>query len=193
MHVVRTFTKLTSPENAQTVGENAVTAVALRRQVERRDWQSSSVGHFARSLAETIRVSAPEISPPSTATEPSWVAPTRARMLELQRLPDNRDGRGSSEVRGDALSFAGSMLSSIMPPTAPAPAIVPLGHGGMQLIWQNAAVEIEVEVVGPNNVITYCFDRATGREVEERLTVISLSLRVSFRRSFRPSATRRYK
>ena len=144
-------------------------ALALKRSSAELGWSSRAAG-FTKAQAETIRIPVPEISPPSTATEPAWVDATRAQMLALQRLPDNWDGRGSAEVRGDTISFAGSMLGSIMPPTAPAPAIVPLGHGGVQLMWENAAVEIEVEVAGPNHVIAYYFNKTTGQEREELLT-----------------------
>jgi hypothetical protein len=152
------------------MGENTVTALALKWQYEGWDWSPTAAANFAKGTAERIRVSAPEVSQPSTATEPAWLAPTRDQMLSLQGLSDNWDDRGSAEVRKDVISFAGSMLSSIMSPTAPAPAIVPLGHGGVQLMWQNDAVEIEVEVISPNHVVAYRFDKATGDEQEDCLT-----------------------
>jgi hypothetical protein len=91
-------------------------------------------------------------------------------MEELASLGDNWDGRGSAEVRVDALNFAFSVLAQIMPPTAPAPAIVPLGHGGVQLLWHNQAHDLEVEIVGPNEIISYHLDRVTGVEDERQLT-----------------------
>ena len=85
-------------------------------------------------------------------------------------LQFNWDRRGSAEVSIDALRFALNILSQVMPATAPAPSIVPLGHGGVQLLWHNAIADLEVEVVRPNEVVAYFLDRRTGREEETALT-----------------------
>jgi len=62
------------------------------------------------------------------------------------------------------------MLSEAMAPTTAPPSIVPLGHGGVQLLWSSPSVEIEVEVVQPNEIIIYHFDRAAGTEREWQAT-----------------------
>ena len=62
------------------------------------------------------------------------------------------------------------MLPNVAPATAPAPSIVPLGHGGVQLLWHNAVADLEVEVVRPNEVVAYFFDKGTGHEHETALT-----------------------
>jgi hypothetical protein len=80
------------------------------------------------------------------------------------------DSRGSAEIRVDAIAFALTMLGQVMPPKAPAPAIVPLGHGGIQLIWHRPALDIEAEIVAPNQAIVYRLDKATGSEEETKLT-----------------------
>jgi hypothetical protein len=91
-------------------------------------------------------------------------------MRDLLKLKGDWDGRGSAEVSTDALAFAWSILNQIMPPTAPAPAIVPLGHGGVQLLWHNQKIDLEVEVVRPNEVVLYHLDKGTGQEEETLLT-----------------------
>ena len=64
--------------------------------------------------------------------------PTLDRFLELAEFQKNWDQRGSAQVRHDVLSFAlRSVLPKILPPTAPAPAVIPLGHGGIQLILEH--------------------------------------------------------
>src|SRR5262249_51317687 len=85
---------------------------------------------------------------------------------------ENWDQRGSAQVRQDVLSFAlRSVLPKILPPTAPPPAVIPLGHGGIQLVWNTPTAEIEIEVVEPNSIIAYHFDKTTGEESEEPLTI----------------------
>jgi hypothetical protein len=62
------------------------------------------------------------------------------------------------------------MLSQVMAPTTAPPSIIPLSHGGVQLLWTNPSVEIEVEVVQPNEIIIYHLDRTAGVEHEWQAT-----------------------
>ena len=121
---------------------------------------------FADAASEPVTVVRPAVSPPSTASPPRWLDPTLRRIRELFDLGRDWDRRGSAAVRGDALAFAYSMLSQVMAPTIAPPSIIPLGHGGVQLLWMSASAEIEVEVVQPNEIIIYHLDRTTGVERE---------------------------
>jgi hypothetical protein len=125
---------------------------------------------FSRSHAEQISWPRPLTSAASTMGRRNWVDLTLARMEELAALDDNWDGRGSAEIRTDALSFALSVLLQVMPHTAPAPAIVPLGHGGVQFLWHNRDNDLEVEIAGPNQLEIYLLDKNTGAEQEFPLT-----------------------
>lgn len=102
---------------------------------------------FSEFVSEPVGVAASMISPPTTASLPLWLEPTFGRMMELLHLDRNWDHRGSAAVRVDALTFAYSVLMEAMTPTTPAPSIVPLGHGGIQLLWTSPSSEIEVEVI----------------------------------------------
>jgi hypothetical protein len=146
--------------------------LALRRIYEDRQWpaQLGVPVHFSQSTSDPVGYQRPEVSDPSSATRPKWVEPTVARLQELAPLLFNWDQRGSAEVSIDALRFALNILSQVMPATAPAPSIVPLGHGGVQLLWHNAVADLEVEVVRPNEVVAYFFDKRTGQENEWPLT-----------------------
>jgi hypothetical protein len=130
------------------------------------------VGQFSRTVPlAPPRIPVSVFSQPSTSSEPLWLRPVLAQFTRLMALDDNWDQRGSAEVRHDVLSFAfRGVLPEIMPPTAPAPAVIPLGHGGVQLVWNTDRAEIEVEVIAPNEIIAYHFDKATGEESEEPLT-----------------------
>jgi hypothetical protein len=125
---------------------------------------------FSLNAVEQVRLLRPQVSSPSTTAEVSWIGPTFARLQEVALLEDDWDQRGSAAVRGDALSFAWFFLRQVMPPTALSPGIVPLGHGGVQLLWHNQRCDLEVEVIGPNNMIAYYFDKLTGHEDEFAVT-----------------------
>ncbi len=130
------------------------------------------VRHFSRTIpTASPRVPASEVSEATTSSEPVWLRPTVAQFMRLAALQDDWDQRGSAEVRHDVISFAlRGVLPEILPPTAPAPAIIPLGHGGVQLVWNTDGAEIEIEVIAPNQIVAYHFDKATGEETEEPLT-----------------------
>jgi len=145
---------------------------ALRWDEDLPQWpQALFVGdQFAAGVTEPVRLMRPEVSPLSTVNEAAWVRPTRLRFLDLIKLHANWDNRGSAAPNVYALQFAWSFLNQIMKPSTPAPGIIPLGHGGVQLIWSNKNYELEVEVLGPNNLIVYFFDKTSGREAEFSLT-----------------------
>jgi hypothetical protein len=150
-----------------------MTALALRgRTYDDRQWPVQIVvpSHFSQSVSEPVGYQRPEVSVPSTNAQPKWVEPTVARMHELVPLQFNWDRRGSAEVSVDALHFALNILGQVMPASAPAPSIVPLGHGGIQLLWHNANADLEVEVVRPNEVVAYFLNKRTGHEHEIPLT-----------------------
>src|SRR4029077_12491164 len=86
------------------------------------------------------------------------------RVLQLASLGENWDGRGSSRVAPDTLAFVLVLLTQTMPPNAPAPGMIPLGKGGVQLVWHTVDAELEVEVVKPNDVYIYYLDCASGVE-----------------------------
>ncbi len=146
---------------------------------------ASDLGRFSDAGTRPLHISAPEISERTTTYPPIWFQPTLDRFLELTELGNDWDQRGSAQVRRDVLSFAlRSVLPKILLPTTPAPAVIPLGHGGIQLVWNSDNAEIEVEVVEPYSVIAYHFDKATGEETEEHLTLDFFSLAKHMRAAF---------
>ena len=139
---------------------------------------------FTDSVSEPVAVVRPVVSPQSTASPPQWLDPTLRRIQELLTLGRDWDRRGSAAVRTYVLAFAYSMLSQVMGPTTLAPSIVPLGQGGIQLLWATPSVEVEVEVPQPNEIIVYQVDRATGHESEWQATTEFSSLGDVLRSAF---------
>jgi hypothetical protein len=154
------------------MGKNTVTAALKRSYDELQEWPAAleTASRFSRATVERITYPKPRVSIPSTRAHPMWIAATRQRVMDLIQLEENWDSRGSAEVKHDALEFAWSLLSQSMPPTASAPAIVPLGHGGVQLLWHNSIGDLEIEVVRPNDVVVYYLDKTDGEEREFPLT-----------------------
>src|SRR5579859_6716769 len=110
---------------------------ALVDQFYEQRWKRSTSG-FSLAVTDPVAVQRPQVSPASTAAQARWVGPFLERVQQLTALRSNWDGRGSAAVRSDALSFAATILQQIMPPQALSPDVVPLGHGGIQLVWNTA-------------------------------------------------------
>jgi hypothetical protein len=140
---------------------------------------------FSGTQAERVDVQRPQLSPAMSVAADQWIAPTLNKMRELDRLEHNWDGRGSAATKRDALQFSLQLLDQIMAPTSPAPGIVPLGDGGVLLIWHNGRAELEVEVSGPNDLSVTFLDKMTGHEAEWPVAADFSSLAHLFRTHFR--------
>lgn len=134
------------------------------------DWSfaDNEIMGFTESVRSPVRVLAPTVSPKSWKVDsaPAWQSAVDNRLFELSGLARDWDGRGSAAVRGDALAFARQLLHQVMHPEASAPAIVPLGHGGVQISWESPRGEIDVEVYAPNRASIYALDAATQTDEE---------------------------
>jgi hypothetical protein len=125
---------------------------------------------FSNAWVDEVIIQKPEVSPPTTSGRLRWVLPAVRHILQLAALKKNWDGRGSARVSPDALVFVMTLLAQAMPPGGPAPDMVPLGNGGVQLLWATLRAELEVEVIKPNDVYVFYLDRVTGFEREFRAT-----------------------
>jgi len=137
----------------------------------------ASIAYYEDVYTGDLPVNGSEVALPTTSDDMPWLATVRKRMNEIRRLKYNWDGRGSARVPTETLAFAFSMLTSTMPPKAAVPAIVPLGDGGLQLVWYSPRCDIEVEIAKPNQVNIYHHDHLTGteREWDESTDVTRLS------------------
>ena len=57
-----------------------------------------------------------------------------------------------------------------MAPTTASPSVIPLSNGGVQLVWAGNQVDVEVEVMHPNQALVYSLDHQSGVETEWQLT-----------------------
>jgi hypothetical protein len=75
-----------------------------------------------------------------------------ARLQRLGGYEMGWDGYGGRAPRDTVIEFVRSILNSVMKPTAPAPAIVPLSGGGLQVEWHTKGLDIELSVFAPFDV-----------------------------------------
>lgn len=93
-------------------------------------------------------------SPKTSATidiafVPAWFGAVSARLAQLRGLKAGWDGYASPPIRGDIFAYAESILESIMLDRTPAPSIMPVSGGGLQMEWHRQGASIELLLAGP--------------------------------------------
>ena len=98
------------------------------------------------------------------ATMPKWIAPTLAALIDIQRLGPGWDSYTALPVKKDLVGRALLVLSAIMSVDSPAPSVVPLSDGGLQLEWHRR--QQDLEIVFPADELPQFFyrNRATQEE-----------------------------
>jgi hypothetical protein len=81
--------------------------------------------------------------------DPIWIATVEQRLEKLASYRVGWDGYNSKPPRENVIEFVKSMLHSVMKPTTPAPSIVPISGGGLQIEWHTNGLDIEVAVFAP--------------------------------------------
>lgn len=85
-----------------------------------------------------------------------WLDGVRARLEELIRLPRGWDGYSGQPLPFATAQFAADLLSLIGHEGLPAPSLVPVARGQLQIEWHTENVDIELLVRRPNSVQAYC-------------------------------------
>ena len=97
---------------------------------------------------------------------PSWVKPTIARLVDVQRLPENWDSYGSHPIKAELIKNALGVLGATMSQNIPAPAVVPLADGGLQLEWHRRQQDLEIVFSADEPAQFFYRNRATDQQDE---------------------------
>jgi hypothetical protein len=97
---------------------------------------------------------------------PGWVRPTIAAFNEIGRLSDNWDTYGGKAANVEAVQQSFSLLRSVMQPNSPAPSVVPLSDGGVQLEWHRNKQDLEIVLPCKEDGLFLYSNRATGDDLE---------------------------
>jgi hypothetical protein len=97
---------------------------------------------------------------------PAWVKPTIFAFIGIQTLGENWNSYGGKPINTDLIKQALSLLESIMQADSPAPSVVPIGDGGLQIEWHRK--QQDLEIVFPSDEVPqfYYKNRATGADQE---------------------------
>jgi hypothetical protein len=80
----------------------------------------------------------------SVNTLPAWVRPTISAFVGIQNLSENWDSYGGKPINRDLIKQSLDTLVLIMKGDSPAPAVVPLGDGGIQIEWHRKLQDLEI-------------------------------------------------
>jgi hypothetical protein len=97
---------------------------------------------------------------------PEWAPRTTTALRELLRLPPGWNHHNARPVALNALRAVIAALTSTMRHDSPAPDVIPLATGGLQLEWHSHQMDIEFAAGHHGELSVYVRDRQTGREWE---------------------------
>jgi len=95
-----------------------------------------------------------------------WWDKLQARFKELTSLPRGWDGYAGVPVAWDNASFAAKLIGTILPQNCPEPSLVPGADGTLQIEWHQNSFDIELDILGPNNVIATRYNLVTDETNE---------------------------
>ncbi len=94
-----------------------------------------------------------------------WLWPTIARVVHLLALPENWNGYGEQSVHGASAKRLIAILDT-SGYSGPAPTVVPLADGGLQLEWHSSDASLEVEIRESGSARGFFVDATTDEEWE---------------------------
>ena len=100
---------------------------------------------------------APELSQP----KPEWIDPVMSRLESLALLQADWDSYGAKPVELTRLAQAYDLLQYIMHDDTPAPILVPIPSGSIQIEWHTLEVELEVSLLSATE-LDVCFEDLSG-------------------------------
>ncbi|MFZ1415884.1 MAG: hypothetical protein WAS73_15095 [Defluviicoccus sp.] len=95
-----------------------------------------------------------------------WVSELTERFEDLLKLPPGWDGYAGRPVTFNCALFAANLIERLFVGGVPAPQLVPGGDGTLQIEWHRNQYDVEIDVLGPFDVLAVRRNIRTG-QVEE--------------------------
>jgi len=97
---------------------------------------------------------------------PGWVSPTFKAIHEIQQLSNDWDSYGAHAIKQTLIGKSLDLLALVMEEKSPAPSVVPLSDGGLQLEWHRRSQDLEIIFSVEKPAQFFYRNRATGEEDE---------------------------
>jgi hypothetical protein len=89
---------------------------------------------------------------PRVQSTPHGVISAVQKMIELLELPPGWNSYNAKPITKENVNFAISLLGRTMHADTPAPNVVPMVRGGVQLEWHTRGINLEISIYSPNEV-----------------------------------------
>lgn len=93
---------------------------------------------------------------------PGWVEPTVEAFVGIQTLPENWNSYNGKVINRGLVDQSIDLLVSIMQQDSPAPSVVPLADGGLQIEWHRRQQDLEIMFSADESPQFFYHNRATG-------------------------------
>ena len=100
---------------------------------------------------------------------PNWFDPLVQGFVDALVLPPNWDSYHAVAIDPKIVHYAMNFIETVLGPSTPAPRVVPLTSGGLQLEWHRNGIDLEVVFDQGEEPFFYCKNRVTGEESEHDL------------------------
>src|SRR5271166_6000708 len=100
---------------------------------------------------------------------PAWFDPLMQGFVDLLPLPTDWDSYGAGAIDQNIVRHAMTFASGLLGTTSPAPRVVPLSSGGVQLEWHRQGIDLEVVFDRDEQPFFFYRSRVTGEEAEHLL------------------------
>ena len=110
----------------------------------------------------TFHVVVKNAIPSPVPAPPDWVGPTIAAFVAIHNLTDNWNSYGGKAIDRDLINQSLVVLGSLMQQDSPAPSVVPLGDGGLQIEWHRRQQDLEIVFTADESPQYFYCNRATG-------------------------------
>jgi hypothetical protein len=108
---------------------------------------------------------------------PAWFDPLMQGFVDLLTLPPNWDSYGAGTIDPSLVQAAMDCMNAVLGPDSPAPRVVPLSSGGLQLEWHRQGTDLEIVFDRSEVPSFYYRNRASGEEGDHSLGEESALLR----------------
>ena len=95
-----------------------------------------------------------------------WSQPLASKLQELATLPEGWDGYNGKPVCPAIVRCAAQLVDQLYVPGLIKPHLVPGGDDTLQLEWHVNQFDLEIDILGPRQLVAYLYDLDGGKEEE---------------------------
>jgi len=108
---------------------------------------------------------------------PSWFDPLMQGFVDLLTLAPNWNSYGAGKIVQKVVQEAMNFVAGLLGTSSPAPRIVPLSSGGLQIEWHRQGIDLEIVFDRDGQPFFYYRNRVSGEESEHTLPQESVLLK----------------